>query len=93
MDNDAFGIETISNGAVSGKRGKLSQIILTSTTKMILVQKQLKSVVKVNFEFHGTRNGTGVVTRGMPDFQSVKSHLDANNLSFTHSITKPRKPT
>jgi hypothetical protein len=51
----------------------------------------LQSVVKENFEFRGTRNGTRVVTRGMGDFQSVKSHFDTNNLPYYSFCPKTQK--
>jgi hypothetical protein len=55
-------------------------MVVTSAVNLIQLQKQLKGVVKENFEFLSTRNGTRVITRSMTDFQSVKSHLDSQNL-------------
>jgi hypothetical protein len=75
MDTDAFGTEANSNDeAVPGKTGKPPPIIPMSATNLIQLQKQLKNVVKENFEFCSTRNGTRVIMRRMADFQSVKSH-------------------
>jgi hypothetical protein len=65
--------------------------ILTSTTDLIRLQKQLKIVLKENFEFRSTRNGTRVITRSMADFQSVKSHFVANNLSYYSFYPKSEK--
>jgi hypothetical protein len=49
MDTDAFGTEATSNEeAVPSKTGRPLPIILTSTTKLIQWQKQLKIVVKGN---------------------------------------------
>jgi hypothetical protein len=56
------------------------------------LQKQLKNVVKNDFEFRSTRNGTRIVTRGMVDFQTIKSHLEENNLSFFTFYPKAEKP-
>jgi hypothetical protein len=53
---DSSGTETISNEeAVPGKTGRPPPIILTSAAILIQLQKQLKSVVKENFEFLSTR--------------------------------------
>jgi hypothetical protein len=65
-------------------------IILTSTTSPIQLQKQLENVVKGNSEFCGTRNGIRPITRGMADFQSVKSHCTCN-LSFYFFYPKSEK--
>jgi hypothetical protein len=82
METDASGTEATSNeDAVPDKTGRPPPIILTSTTNLNQLQKQLKSVFKENFQFHSTKNGTRVITRVIVDFQSVKSHFDANNLS------------
>jgi hypothetical protein len=50
IDTDASGTEANSNEeAVPGKTGRPPPIILTSTTNLIQLQKQLKIVVKENF--------------------------------------------
>jgi hypothetical protein len=73
MDTDASGTEAISNEeSVPRKTGRLPPIILTSFSNLIQLQKELQSVVKENFEFHNTRNGTRVITRGIADFQFVR---------------------
>jgi hypothetical protein len=59
---------------------------------MIQLQKQLKIVVKENFNFRSTRNGTRVITRSMADFQSFKSLFDAHNLSYYSFYPKSEKP-
>jgi hypothetical protein len=59
MHTDASGTKATSNEeAVPSKRGRPPAIILTSTTNLIQLQKQLESVVKENIEFRSTRNGT-----------------------------------
>jgi hypothetical protein len=55
------------------------------------LQKQLKSAVKEIFEFRSNRNRTRVITRGIADFQSDKSHFDANNLSYYSFYPKSKK--
>jgi hypothetical protein len=91
MDNDASGTETTRRQVLAKQVGRL-QIILTFTTKMIQLQTQLKSVLKENFDFRSTRNGTRVITRATANFQSVKSHIDANNLSYYSFYPKSEKP-
>jgi hypothetical protein len=82
MDIVASGSEATSNEeAVPSKTGRPPPINLTSTTNLFRLQKQQQNVVKEIFEFRSTKNETRVITRGMADFQSVKSHFDANNLS------------
>jgi hypothetical protein len=49
-------------------------------------------MVKGNFEFRNTRNGTRVITRGMVDFLAVKSHFEKNNLSYFTFYPKSEKP-
>jgi hypothetical protein len=93
MDTDASGTEaTSTEEAVPGKTGRPPPIILTSTTNLIQLQKELKIVVKGNFEFRSTRNGTRVIKRSMADFQSVKSNFDAHNLSYYFFYPKSEKP-
>jgi hypothetical protein len=93
MDTDSSGKDTTSNvETVPGKTARPRPIILTSTTNLIQLQKQLQNVVKENFEFRSTRNGTRGITRVMADFQSVKSHFDTNNLSYYSFYQKFGKP-
>jgi hypothetical protein len=93
MDTDSFSTEATSNEeAVPGETGRPPQIILTSTTNLIQLRKQLRNVVKESFDFCSTRNGNRVITRGMADFQSVKSHFDTNNLSYYSFYPKFQKP-
>jgi hypothetical protein len=48
-------------------------------------------VVSEDFEFRSTRNGTRVITRGIADFQSVKSYFENDNLSYCF-FPKHEKP-
>jgi hypothetical protein len=92
MDTDDSGADATSNeDAVPGKTGRPPPIIITSTTNMIQLQKQLKSMMKGNIEFRSTGNGARVITRVMADFQSIKSHFDANNLSYYLFCLKSEK--
>jgi hypothetical protein len=56
------------------------------------LQKQLKNVVKQDFEFRTTRNGTKIITRDMADFHATKSHLDDTKLSYYTFFPKSEKP-
>jgi hypothetical protein len=60
-----------------------SPIVLTLTTNLVQLQKQLKNVVKDDFEFLSTRNGTRVVTKGMDDFEAIKAHFSTNTFPFS----------
>jgi hypothetical protein len=91
MGTDASDTEANSNEeAVPGKTGRPPPIILTSTTNLIQLQKQLKIVVKENFEFRSTRNGTRVITRSMADFQSVNPTSTLITYPITHSAQNPK---
>jgi hypothetical protein len=93
METDASGTQANSNEeAVPGKTGRPPPIILTSTTNLVQLQKELKIVVKENFEFRSTRNGTRVITRSMADFQSIKYHFEAHNLSYYSFFPKSGRP-
>jgi hypothetical protein len=67
-------------------------IILTSTTNLIQLQRQLKNVAKDDFEFRNTKNGTRVITKSMTDFAAVKSYFSTHNLSFYSFFPKSLKP-
>jgi hypothetical protein len=93
MNIGASDTEATSNEeTVPVKTGTTPPIILTSTTNLIQLQKQLQSVVKENFEFRSTRNGTRIITRNTEKFQSVKPHFDANNMSYYSFYPKSEKP-
>jgi hypothetical protein len=93
MDTDSSGAEATTHyEAVPGKASRPPPIILMSKTNLIQLHRQLKNVVKDDFEFRSTRNGTRVITKGMADFEAVKSHFANNNLSyysFLRSSTSP----
>jgi hypothetical protein len=66
----------------SPKKGRPPPIVLTSPTNLISPQRNLKGLVRDNFEFRSTGNGIRVVTREMEDYQSVRKHFDSNNLNY-----------
>jgi hypothetical protein len=75
MDADAADAEATTHESVPGKVGKPPPIILAAKINLIQLQKQPKIVVKANYEFRNTTNGTRVVTKSMAEFETVKSHL------------------
>jgi hypothetical protein len=81
---------TMPEEETSGKTGRRPPIILTSTVNLIQLQEQLKNVVKGDFEFRSTRNGTRAHTKNMADFEAVKTHL--NKLSYFTFFPKSQKP-
>jgi hypothetical protein len=91
MDADAADAQATTHEAVPGKAGRSPPIILTAETNLIHLQKQLKNVVKADFEFRNTRNGTRVITKSMAGFEPVKFHLSNNNL-FYFFFPKSQKP-
>jgi hypothetical protein len=56
------------------------------------LQKQIRDVVRSNFEFHNTRSGTRIVTKEMGDFTAIKKHLESNNLFYFTYFPKSEKP-
>jgi hypothetical protein len=93
MDTDSAGSEDSTSAATApGKTGRPPPIILTSAVNLIQLQKKLKDVVSEDFEFRNTKNGTRVITRGMADFQSVKSYFENNSLSYFSYFPKHEKP-
>jgi hypothetical protein len=73
MDTDTSGTDAVPHEeAVPGKTGRPPPIVLTSSTYLIQLQKQLKSVVKDNFEFRSTRNGTRIIKKNHGGFFSIQ---------------------
>jgi hypothetical protein len=91
MDMDSTSSETTPVETPAAKSGRPPPIILTSTVNLTHLQKQVKSVLKQDFEFRTTRNGTKIITRNMADFQSIKSHFDTIKLSYYTFFPKSEK--
>jgi hypothetical protein len=66
--------------------------VLTSAVNLILVQKQLKGLVKGNFEFRSTRNGTRVITKEMADYSDIRAYFDSNHLHYYTFYPNSEKP-
>jgi hypothetical protein len=59
---------------------------------LIQLQRQLKGLLKRNFEFRNTRNGTRVVTKKMADFSAVRSHFESKIFPYFTFYPKSQKP-
>jgi hypothetical protein len=56
------------------------------------LQKKPRGLVKDNFEFRTSKNGTRFVTREMADFSAVKTYFTRENLSIYTFFSKSLKP-
>jgi hypothetical protein len=56
------------------------------------LQRQLKGLLKGNFEFCSTRSGIIVVKKEMVDFSTIQSHFKSNNLPYFTFYPKPQNP-
>jgi hypothetical protein len=90
-DSDAE--ESTQEEANPGKTGRPPPRVITATVNLLQLQKLIKSVVKDNFEFQNTRNGTRVITKTLGDFAAVKSYLESHNLHYLTFYPKSLKPT
>jgi hypothetical protein len=59
---------------------------------LIQLQKEIKDLIKGNFEFRSTCNGTRVATRDMADYYSIGTHFDKNKLSYFTFHPKGNNP-
>jgi hypothetical protein len=74
------------------KTGRPPPIVLTSATNHINLQNNLKGVVKGNYEFLSTRNGTRVVAREMADYTAIRTYFDSHKLKYFTFYAKSEKP-
>jgi hypothetical protein len=72
--------------------GRPPPIVLTSDANLILLQKQLKGLVKGSFEFRSTRNGIQVITKEMADYSAIRAYFDSNHLHHFTFHPKSEKP-
>jgi hypothetical protein len=56
--------------------------MLTSTTKLIRIQRDLKEHVKGEYEFRNTWCGTHIITKEMADSTAINYCLEKNNLHY-----------
>jgi hypothetical protein len=93
METDTWGAEaTTLQEAVPGTAGRPSPIVLTSSTNLIQLQKQLKNVAKDDFEFRNTKNGTRAITKEHDGFRSRQILLFNSTCHFTPFFPKSLKP-
>jgi hypothetical protein len=77
---------------VNQPAGRLPPIVLAPQVNLIQLQRQLKGLLKGNFEFSRARNGTRIVTKEMADFSIIRSHFESNNLPYFTFYPKSQKP-
>jgi hypothetical protein len=78
--------------ASTSQAGRPTPIVPTSQVNLKQLQGQLKGLLKGNFEFCNTRNGTRIVTKEMADFSTIRSHFESNNLTYFTFHPKSQKP-
>jgi hypothetical protein len=78
--------------APSSKAGRPPPIVLVSQVNLIQLQGQLKGLLKDNFEFCDTENGTKFITKEIIDFSAIRSHVDSNNLPYFKFYPESQKP-
>jgi hypothetical protein len=62
--------------------GRPPPIVLTSSVKLIKLERGIKDIVKNKYEFRTTRNVIQVMTKEMADYSAIKHHLEQNSLHF-----------
>jgi hypothetical protein len=83
---------TTERQVLSSQAGRLPPIILTSQVNLIQLRRQLKALLKDNFEFCNTRNRTRVVTKEMAHFSDTRSQFGSNNLPYFIFYLKSQQP-
>jgi hypothetical protein len=78
--------------APSIQSGRPPPIVLTSQVYLTQLQRQLKGLMKRNFEFCDTKNGTRFVTKEMADFSTIRSHFKNSDLPHFTFYPKSQKP-
>jgi hypothetical protein len=76
----------------TSKTGRPPPIVLTSTTNLMQLQRQVKNIVTGSFEFRNTRRWTRIVTKEMADFSAIRKHLENHNFSYFTFFPKSEKP-
>jgi hypothetical protein len=80
------------SGYQSSQASRPPPIVLTSTTNLMQLQRNIKGIVTGNFEFRNTRSGTRIVTKEMADFSAIRKHLEKNNLPYFTFFPKSENP-
>jgi hypothetical protein len=93
MDAEDVGDSPVPEGEQQqNKRGRPPTIVLTSAINFIFLQNKLNGVVKGNYEFRSTRNGTRVITREMANFSAIRTYFDSHKLNYYTFYAKSEKP-
>jgi hypothetical protein len=75
----------------SSKAGRPPPIMLTSAVKQIQLQRNVRNIVKGDFEFRNTRNGTRIITKELEDSSAIRKYLEGKNLSYFAFFHKSEK--
>jgi hypothetical protein len=93
MHREATGAEnTLPEQEAPSKSGRPPPIVISSTTNFIWLQGDLKELVKREYEFRNTRNGTRTIRKELEDYSTIKSYLEKNSLqhfTFSPNSEKP----
>jgi hypothetical protein len=65
------------------KSGRPPPIVLTSTTNLIQLQRQITKITTSNSEFRNTRSGTRIVTKQMADFSAINKYLEKQTIPIS----------
>jgi hypothetical protein len=74
------------------KSGRPPPTVMTYTTNLIGLQRDLKEHVKGEYEFRNTRNGTHIITKEMVNYLAMISYLEKNNLQYFTFDPNSEKP-
>jgi hypothetical protein len=66
-------------------------IVLSFQVNLTQLQRQLKGLLKGNFEYRSTRNGTRVGAKEMAYFSTIRSHFKSSNLPY-FTYPKSQRP-
>jgi hypothetical protein len=89
---ESDGHDTQNQQQTSSPACGLPPIVLTASTNLMQLQKEIKGLVKGNIQFRSARNGTRVVTPDMADYYSIGTYFDKNQLSYFTFHLKGNKP-
>jgi hypothetical protein len=93
MDTDpSSAVAASQNEGDPRKTRRPPPVVITAAANLMQLQQEIESVVKGNFEFRNTRNGTRVITKTLADFAAVKSHLETYHLPYFTFYPKYQKP-
>jgi hypothetical protein len=76
----------------SSQAGRPPPIIITSAANLLQLHEKIRGLLKGNFEFRTSKNGTRVVNRGMADSSALKAYFTSQNMSFYTFFPKSQKP-